>query len=55
MENKYEFNNFMKKYNINNYYIASLMLVFGIYFVYINYNVQWIITTETIKMYSAVK
>ena len=46
---------FMTKYNITNYNIAGLILLFGIYFVYIKYMESWIITRETINIYSKVR
>lgn len=56
-DNKNEgiFKIFMKKYNINNYYIAILIIIFGLYFAYIKYMEIWIVTTETIDMNSNIK
>lgn len=51
-QNNEIFKQFMKKYNINDYYIAFLILLFGLYFVYIKYMEIWIVTRETIEMYA---
>jgi len=46
---------FKKRYNINNYYIASLILLFGICYIYISYMETWTTTTRIINMYSNIK